>query len=177
MNLSKRMILSAVGCAVLSLAPQHARAEALRLFPGWPTAMEGKSASSADPSIAEVAVTAKGLRITGKKEGHTRLTLVGTNGASQSVDVDVMGAGWRLVSVLVVKHAMDPGTLVTAADVEARSVPEFMVTSAQVKPDQFKWLSGFHTAVPIQEGDMLTWVQFPTREQEQENQKGLAQKK
>src|SRR6185437_11877676 len=97
MNQSNRIVLAVVGCALLSLAPARARAETLKLFPGWPAAVDAKSGSSADPSIAEVAVTAKGLRVTARKEGHTRLTLVREGGASTTVDVEVMGAGWKLV--------------------------------------------------------------------------------
>lgn len=78
--------------------------------------------------MATVAVAKGVVTVTGKKAGRTTITVT-RNGASEKTNVEVETTGWKLVPVVVAAKDLAEGTIVTAADLEQRDVPEFMVTT------------------------------------------------
>lgn len=153
--------LSLVASLVVSLFSFSAWAgEPLKLFPGWPASLgAADSAASADPSVATVAVSKDGVKVTGKKAGRTTVTLE-RGGASEAVTVEVETAGWKMVPLVVAAHDIPEGTRVTNADLEQREVPEFLVTTSLVKANAVGYILKQKLLVPVQAGDFMVWSAF-----------------
>lgn len=156
MHTLKHVVL--VALSVLSFTALAA--EPVKVFPGWPADVgAGEAAKSADPAIAEVTVTKQGLRVRGKKDGRTTLTI--TEGkTTRTVDVVVDSAGWQLVQVMVAKVDLAEGSTPTAEQLEARGIPAFLHTSSAVRADSVSYVLGQRVLVPVQAGDVLQWSQF-----------------
>ena len=140
-------------------------AEPVKLFPGWPALLgTGESAKAADPSIAEVSVTAKGIQVVGRKEGATTISIVRTKGAAADVvSLEVASAGWKLVPVLVATRDLAEDTVVTKEMIEQRKVPEPLLSTSQVRPDAANYILNQRLLVPVQAGDMLLWTAFESK--------------
>lgn len=65
--------------------------------------------------------------------------------------------GWNLVPVLVASADVMPGTRLTRAHLEPRTMPEQFVTSATVKPEQLGEVLGHPLRFVLPKGSMLTW--------------------
>jgi hypothetical protein len=156
MHTLKHVVL--VALSVLSFTAFAA--EPVKVFPGWPADVgAGEAAKSADPTIAEVTVTRQGIRVRGKKDGRTTLTI--TQGkTTRPVDVVVDSAGWQLVQVVVAKVDLEEMTTVTLEQVEQRGIPAFLLTSSAVRADSANYVLGQRVLVPVQAGDVLQWSQF-----------------
>lgn len=138
--------------------------EPLKLFPGWPTLRPGVTrATSADPAIAEVSLTPRGAKITGKKPGKTTVKLA-RQGASaeETVAVEITTAGFPMVPVVAFVLDVEPGTVVTEAMVERRELPEQFVNANVVKPDSASYLIGQRVLVPVTSSDLALWSAFET---------------
>ena len=150
---------------LVSFLSLTAGAEALKVFPGWPTLVgEGDGAKLDDPTLADVAVTKDGVKLTGKKEGHGTLTVTHGKAAPETIAVEVSSAGWRMVKVAVAKKAMEPGDTVTAELIEERMVPLCLQSSSMVATEHVKFMLKHRVIVPVQAGEIFSWLAFAPNE-------------
>lgn|GEM_PF-2682607 len=112
--------------------------------------------------MATVAVAKGVVTVTGKKAGRTTITVT-RNGASEKTNVEVETTGWKLVPVVVAAKDLAEGTIVTAADLEQRDVPEFMVTTTVVRAKALNYIVAHQLLVQAQAGDLMAWTLFATK--------------
>lgn len=67
------------------------------------------------------------------------------------------GSGWLLVPVLVMTRRLPGGSVLAAADLEVRRVPEQFVTTSAVSADAVTRLPGQRLLVGVEQGDLLSF--------------------
>ena len=82
--------------------------------------------------------------------------------------------GWTLVPVVIAARDLTPGTVVTMADLDQRSIPEQFETASVIKPDSASYVVNQAVNVPVAKGEPLRWGYFSAWEEPLDSRKDAA---
>lgn len=70
--------------------------------------------------------------------------------------------GWDLVSVVIARRDLAPGTVLTMDAIDQHSVPEVLVNASIIKPDAVSYVINQSLLLPVAAGEPLRWAHVGT---------------